>query len=107
MLIKNIDETLVNGSLGTVEKFSTPASFDMFGAGGDIESGLDGDPKYKKRFQEFSRQLEKASGHDSKEYPVVRFHAADGTSGICSASPRSGRLNYRPARCRPPGGRCR
>ncbi|KAL2024688.1 hypothetical protein VTK56DRAFT_6889 [Thermocarpiscus australiensis] len=77
MLIKNLDETLVNGSLGTVVSFMTEATFEIRGAdddGSDVES----DAK-KKRVRAFTNALAEASKVDNKEYPLVRFHAVDGS----------------------------
>lgn len=82
MLIKNMDETLVNGSLGTVVGFMSEAAASI----GGIEShGMDPEDAPKddvmlKRIKAFSRELESSSSsHDHKEYPVVTFHSVDGT----------------------------
>ncbi|ROW12285.1 hypothetical protein VMCG_00524 [Cytospora schulzeri] len=91
MLIKNLDETLVNGSLGTVIGFSTEAAFEI--SGGVVEDGYedgdDLDPKVKQRLAAFSRQLSENAGPDKKKYPLVQFHAVDGTARImlCCSEP--------------------
>lgn len=74
MLIKNMDEGLVNGSLGTVVKFMSESTFEMMGGMAAEEENSD----QKKRIRAFNSAL-KASGKDDLEYPLVRFHAADGT----------------------------
>ena len=74
MLIKNMDEGLVNGSLGTVVKFMSESTFEMMGDHAAEEENSD----QKKRIRAFNSAL-KASTKDEQEYPLVRFHAADGT----------------------------
>ncbi|TPX09475.1 uncharacterized protein E0L32_009363 [Thyridium curvatum] len=83
MLIKNMDETLVNGSLGTVMGFMSESTFELTGAADGYGSGGEEhmDPNFKKRVAAFSRQLDNSSsGSKAVEYPLVRFHAVDGTS---------------------------
>jgi ATP-dependent DNA helicase PIF1 len=76
MLIKNMDETLVNGSLGTVVGFESETTFEMKGG----EDDFDGDSDTKKRARAFTNALAQAAkGGDNTEYPVVAFHAVDGT----------------------------
>ncbi|KAI7774593.1 dna repair and recombination protein pif1 [Diaporthe eres] len=91
MLIKNLDETLVNGSLGTVIGFSTESAFEISGGMFDEEqeNGDDVDPKVKKRLAAFSRQLSDNAGPDKKKFPLVQFHAVDGTARImlCCSEP--------------------
>ena len=81
MLIKNLDETLVNGSLGTVVKFMNETTFELTGGNDGYGSDGDGDAKVKKRIKAFGRELEGSSttSGDNTEYPLVRFHAVDGT----------------------------
>lgn len=90
MLIKNMDETLVNGSLGTVEGFMSETTFEMTG-GGDFEQAADdgADPSVRKRIKAFARQLDRAGSpvSDGREYPVVRFHAVDGTARVLLCNP--------------------
>ncbi|KAK4044670.1 PIF1-like helicase-domain-containing protein [Parachaetomium inaequale] len=73
MLIKNMDETLVNGTLGTVVKFMSQATFEVSGGGDGAELGFDA------RKRAFTNALAEASKGDTTEYPLVAFHAADGT----------------------------
>jgi ATP-dependent DNA helicase PIF1 len=75
MLIKNMDETLVNGSLGTVVGFMTEDTFDLKAMADDSDVESDA----KKRMRAFTNKLAEASGQDSREYPLVRFHAVDGS----------------------------
>lgn len=82
MLIKNLDETLVNGSLGTVIGFSTEQAFEA--SGGEFENDDNGDP-VKKRVAAMSRQLSAGK----QQFPLVQFHAVDGTARImlCCSEP--------------------
>ncbi|KAK4225565.1 ATP-dependent DNA helicase PIF1 [Podospora fimiseda] len=76
MLIKNMDETLVNGTLGTVEKFMTQTSFEL-----EVGEDDDGDMDAKKRIRAFTNALgDSGSKGDQIKYPLVRFQAADGTA---------------------------
>ena len=75
MLIKNVDDTLVNGSLGTVVKFMTPDTFEVSAEGDDSDM----EPDAKRRVRAFTNALAETSRGDKKEYPVVCFHAVDGT----------------------------
>jgi ATP-dependent DNA helicase PIF1 len=74
MLIKNMDETLVNGSLGTVEGFMNEATFELKAGVDDSDMETD----VKKRVRAFTNALAEAKP-DNREYPVVCFHAVDGT----------------------------
>lgn len=79
MLIKNLDETLVNGSLGKVIGFSSEAAFE-FSNSRDAELGsddIDVDLRSKKKIESFSRNM--GGLKDLKEYPIVQFTATDGT----------------------------
>ncbi|CAN8097453.1 unnamed protein product [Discula destructiva] len=90
MLIKNIDDTLVNGSLGTVTGFSTEAVFEISGGyPGDEREDDEVDPSVKKRLAAFGRELDKSAGPDKKKWPMVQFHAVDGTSRmmLCTSEP--------------------
>lgn len=78
MLIKNMDDTLVNGSLGTVINFMTEATFEIRGGGDGY--GSDVETETKRRIRALTNALsEGARGEQNKEYPLVRFHAVDGT----------------------------
>ncbi|KAK8022397.1 DNA helicase-like protein [Apiospora rasikravindrae] len=78
MLIKNLDETLVNGSLGKVKGFMCEATFEIWSgenAGSDDEEDPEG--RAKKKIKAFSRDPD--STKDLKEYPVVQFTCVDGS----------------------------
>lgn len=83
MLIKNMDETLVNGSLGTVDDFMTEASFEIK-HGGDVS---DVETDAKKRVRAFTNALVEGSKGSNREYPLVRFHAVDGSQRVILCSP--------------------
>lgn len=92
MLIKNLDETLVNGSLGTVIGFSTESAFEISGGAfgsEDAPGDDDVDPLVKRRLAAFGRELDKGAGPDKKKYPLVQFHAVDGSARImlCVSEP--------------------
>lgn len=91
MLIKNLDETLVNGSLGTVLGFSTEAAFEITDGYNEDEGHGDDevDPAVKKRLAAFSRELDKNVGPDKKKWPIVAFHGVDGSMRImlCISEP--------------------
>ncbi|POS81461.1 DNA repair and recombination protein pif1 [Diaporthe helianthi] len=91
MLIKNLDETLVNGSLGTVIGFSTESAFEISGGLFDDEpkAGEDVDPKFKQRIAALRRQMSESARPDMKKFPLVQFHAVDGTARImlCCSEP--------------------
>lgn len=83
MLIKNVDDSLVNGSLGRVIGFMDETTFDRYHASdGNIEDGGD----------EGSALEAKANRRiitTSKQYPVVRFTIPDGTSRDLLCQPES------------------
>ncbi|GAP88832.2 putative DNA repair and recombination protein pif1 [Rosellinia necatrix] len=86
MLIKNMDDTLVNGSLGKVTGFMAEAAFEATFATQsedeqDDETGADAIKKIK------AYALNADSTKDLREYPVVRFTAADGTHRIVLCVP--------------------
>lgn len=75
MLIKNLDETLVNGSLGKVVAFSDEKTFDMKGAdefGDEMEGSM---AKAKQKLKAFSREPDMSDPH---KYPVVEFRSIHG-----------------------------
>ena len=77
MLIKNMDDTLVNGSLGKVIGFMSENSFEQSGEGLlNVESDV-----FKKRLNIFANQLDKSAEAkgDGFEYPLVKFRAVNGT----------------------------
>ena len=82
MLIKNMDETLVNGSLGKVVGFSSEAAFAYYGTQSNENEDGDGgevNATSKKKIQSFARET---NMKDLREYPIVQFTATDGTHRI-------------------------
>ncbi|KAK2732235.1 mitochondrial dna helicase [Colletotrichum kahawae] len=80
MLIKNMDDTLVNGSLGKVIRFMSEGSFESWTMpeyGSDVDG--DSEDKAKKKIKAFSREVEEATS-GTTEFPVVEFAAVDGTT---------------------------
>ncbi|KAK6207499.1 DNA repair and recombination protein pif1 [Colletotrichum tabaci] len=80
MLIKNMDDTLVNGSLGKVTRFMSEGSFEswhMTDYGSDVDASEEGD--LKRKIKAFSREVEEAT-KGTTEFPVVEFAAVDGST---------------------------
>ncbi|KAH8196446.1 hypothetical protein TruAng_009378 [Truncatella angustata] len=90
MLIKNLDDTLVNGSLGKVMGFQSEASFEanlhkMLGddeADPADDSGIEVAKKKIKSFTSKDSALK-----DFRDYPVVKFSATDGSHRILHVMP--------------------
>lgn len=78
MLVKNMDENLVNGSLGKVKGFMTESMFDVRMNMADDSGGEDGG-RVKRRIQAFTKEYEEAQA-STREYPIVEFELQDGTS---------------------------
>ena len=85
MLIKNIDETLVNGSLGKVIGFMSEAMFDNYqrneeeyystqGAGAEADEA--GGPSLSER----KLKLQELAAGSGQSFPLVRFAIADGST---------------------------
>jgi ATP-dependent DNA helicase PIF1 len=83
MLIKNIDETLVNGSLGKVVAFMDEKDFDIYHNNeGDYQAMEEDEPGLsaaKNKLQTINPEFGSDSGGSSR-WPLVRFAVADGTS---------------------------
>lgn len=80
MLIKNMDDTLVNGSLGKVTGFMTEQMFALYKENEEafLDGALEGGPTEAE-----TRALQKSSilGVNTQQvYPLVRFAIADGTT---------------------------
>lgn len=84
MLIKNLDESLVNGSLGKVIGFSDEKTFDVTSTE-DYGSDEDAMAKAKRKLAAFSNNEESTAG--SQKYPVVQFMATDGTQRVILCQP--------------------
>ena len=85
MLIKNIDDTLVNGSLGKVVRFMDEKTFDYYHENEDEFEAAESmdlrdeamDRSRKKLKSMINKEL---IGSTSQKWPLVRFAIADGTS---------------------------
>ncbi|KAF3903485.1 hypothetical protein ABW20_dc0108288 [Dactylellina cionopaga] len=88
MLVKNMDETLVNGSLGRVVAFMSEKTYAMvqddLPGGEDLLFGSQGEAhhsdmsnKQKALYERYSNEQSKTS--TTKKYPLVQWSIADGT----------------------------
>ena len=85
MLIKNIDDTLVNGSVGKVAAFMSEKTFDIYHENEDefqaVETmDLDDEQMTKSRLKLKALINKDYVGDTSQQWPLVRFAIADGTS---------------------------
>ena len=86
MLIKNVDETLVNGSIGSIIGFMSELTFDSYQANEDEYLSTQGgsladlDPAKAQKNKAAARIMENMAGSTTQIYPVVRFILADGTT---------------------------
>lgn len=85
MLIKNIDDTLVNGSVGKVIAFMDEKTFDIYHEDEDEFQAVENMDQDDEQMT-ISRKKLKAlinkdvAGDTSQKWPLVRFQIADGTS---------------------------
>lgn len=81
MLIKNLDESLVNGSLGKVIGFSDEKTFDM-----GTDDFMEEDPmsKAKRKLKAFSNDAETRPG---VKFPVVQFMTTHGSHRVILCQP--------------------
>ena len=85
MLIKNIDDTLVNGSVGRVVAFMDEKTFDIYHEDEDefqaVETMDLNDAEMTASRKKLKAMIEKdLPGNTSQKWPLVRFAIADGTS---------------------------
>ena len=85
MLIKNIDETLVNGSIGKVIAFMDEKMFDIYHDDEDefqaVETMDPNDEEMSESRKKLKAMINKdLVGDTSRKWPLVRFAVADGTS---------------------------
>lgn len=85
MLIKNLDESLVNGSLGKVVGFSDEKTWSM-GDDGDFDKDDTAMSKARAKLAAFSRDGSPAVS-DGKKWPVVQFSATDGSTRTILCQP--------------------
>lgn len=101
MLIKNVDESLVNGSLGKVIGFMDETKFDSYSGN---EASYDGSPggtlassanngdegaMHEKQAQLRSMMMGGGGIRTSTDYPVVRFTISDGTTRDLLCTPET------------------
>ncbi|KYK61412.1 mitochondrial DNA helicase [Drechmeria coniospora] len=86
MLIKNLDETLVNGTLGKVIAFSDEKTFDMTSVSA-YDTDMD-DPMSmaRRKLKGFSRDAN-ISDSNKKKYPVVQFVSSGGSPRVILCQP--------------------
>jgi len=91
MLIKNIDETLVNGSIGKIIGFMSEQTFDRYSANEDTFNGTQGgtvsdmpddeeDSVAAKKSKAANRIMDNLKGSTTQLYPLVRFILADSST---------------------------
>ena len=79
MLVKNMDDTLVNGSLGKVTGFMTEQVFAFYKE--NEEAFLENSGEGSKELEALTKLKEKTLGISTQQlYPLVRFAIADGTT---------------------------
>ncbi|KAJ3499823.1 hypothetical protein NLG97_g5 [Lecanicillium saksenae] len=86
MLIKNLDASLVNGSLGRVIGFSDERTFEMGGGIPDDPTMDEAYNKARKKLSSFSRDPDLVS-NSKKKYPVVQFISASGVPRVILCQP--------------------
>ncbi|GAO14118.1 hypothetical protein UVI_02037920 [Ustilaginoidea virens] len=87
MLIKNLDETLVNGSLGKVIAFSDEKTFEMGGLNPLDAAMEDSIAKAKRKLAAFSRDSGSGSGLNARKFPVVQFISTGGLPRVILCQP--------------------
>ncbi|GAB1733652.1 hypothetical protein NU195Hw_g6726t1 [Hortaea werneckii] len=100
MLIKNIDETLVNGSIGRVIGFMDETAFDRYhnneeetfgqSQGGTIPNASD--PGLNEGQKAMVHSINGGGITTSRKFPVVRFVIADGSSRDLLCQPESWKI---------------
>lgn len=92
MLIKNMDDTLVNGSLGRVVGFMNEKTWDVMNEHGDHgEYELDQEEEdMKKKIR--TKAKEGANGDTGRRWPLVQFVMPDGTSRQLLVPPESWKI---------------
>lgn len=85
MLIKNLDESLVNGSLGKVIAFSDEKTFEMGNSAAFDDPMEDSMAKARRKLAAFSRDAD--SPASSHQYPVVQFISTGGVPRVLLCQP--------------------
>lgn len=86
MLIKNLDETLVNGSLGKVIAFSDEKTFEMTSVNSYDSDMDDSMAKAKRKLKGFSRDAD-VSSSNGRKFPVVQFVSTGGAPRVILCQP--------------------
>jgi ATP-dependent DNA helicase PIF1 len=79
MLIKNMDDGLVNGSLGKVFNFMSEKTFEMFKEVPDLFDDEIGDEDLTEEGKRARAKIQESAKSSGPLYPYVKFAAADGT----------------------------
>ncbi|RDA83090.1 hypothetical protein CP532_3086 [Ophiocordyceps camponoti-leonardi (nom. inval.)] len=89
MLIKNLDDTLVNGSLGKVIAFSDENTFEMKTASPYDDDMEDDMAKARRKLSSFSHDAGRGGSpaRDGRKYPVVRFISTGGKPRVILCQP--------------------
>ena len=97
MLIKNMDETLVNGSVGRVVAFMDEKTFEIycededgFQSAGMAASNMDENSESRKKLKAMINK--DLAGDTSRKWPLVRFSIADGSSRDLLCQPESWKI---------------
>lgn len=89
MLIKNMDDGLVNGSLGSVISFMDEKTFEIYDKHPDL---FDYDEDSDERAKSDAKLAQLATGPLGAEYPLVKFAVADGTSRVILVQPEEWKI---------------
>ena len=97
MLIKNIDETLVNGSVGRVVAFMSPKTFEYYHeneASFQAVETMDLNNEVEARSREKLKVLinEDSNSNTSPHWPLVQFAISDGSSRQLLCQPESWKI---------------
>lgn len=97
MLIKNMDETLVNGSVGKVVAFMDEKTFEIyceneddFQSAGMADSKMEENSESRKKLRAMINK--DLAGDTSRKWPLVRFSIADGSSRDLLCQPESWKI---------------
>lgn len=89
MLIKNMDENLVNGSLGKVVDFTDEKTFELMG-GNEYGDGVEDEmAKARKKLMQFGRDAE---GSSAQKFPLVQFTTTDGGTRLIMCQPEDWKI---------------
>jgi ATP-dependent DNA helicase PIF1 len=94
MLIKNMDDSLVNGLLGKVIDFMDEKTFDIYreNEGQYEELGSDDDSVERSKKKLKAMLNKSAPGNTGRKWPRIRFAISDGTSRDLLCSPETWKI---------------